>query len=247
MSFAYGSPVLSFFLSSLYTKSSCISTFTFAKTSLKSSLISNDGNAYSDGMNDGKSTEGSSPSLIFLNMFKESLLDGTFLKLTLADPSDEFNHVSSSVSGRVLKGKKSLQFSFMKGKNVYSSKNFDFDEGTRFVQDLLHKPIRDSDADSNQEEEDSNDARISGFKLATLETERTEVQLKLKKGLGKLKKNDKETNHLDTDFILNQKMVGDPKSIRKILEDRRLLLLTDPKNQRLKQLYAEAKRAVDLL
>ena len=35
---------------------------------------------------------------------------------------------------------------------------------------------------------------------------------------------------------------NDPVTLRRILEDRRLLLLSDPSNQKYKMLYAEAKQ-----
>jgi len=212
-----------------------------------SAIFSIDGTDYEHPNADDENMQTSSPSMIFLNEFKESIMCGTFLKISLAEPADEFNNVISSVNGRILKDKKMLQFSFLKSKKVFLSKNMGVDEGLQFVQDSLYKPESCNDSTTDEANDSASSDMITFFKLATLETENTEIELKLKKGKGKLKRNDKDATHLDSNYIMNQKLCGDPKTVRKILEDRRLLLLTDPKNQRLKQLYAEAKRAAEIL
>ena len=49
---------------------------------------------------------------------------------------------------------------------------------------------------------------------------------------------------MDAECIINESLTGikDPGTLRRILEDRRLLLLSDPSNQEYKVLYAEAKQ-----
>lgn len=82
------------------------------------------------------------------------------------------------------------------------------------------------------------------FQRATLSTKGEDFELKRSKGQGKFKATTKGHVHIDTEAITAESLAGvkDEASIRRILEDRRLLLLSDPENREYKALYAEAKQ-----
>ena len=53
---------------------------------------------------------------------------------------------------------------------------------------------------------------------------------------------------MDAESVLSESLRGvtDMSIVRRALEDRRLLLLSDPSNQEYKVLYAEAKRIIEM-
>ena len=55
--------------------------------------------------------------------------------------------------------------------------------------------------------------------------------------------NEQNLEHIDVESVAAEEIGSnkDPGTLRRILEDRRLLLLSDPSNQKYKMLYAEAK------
>lgn len=87
----------------------------------------------------------------------------------------------------------------------------------RMTLSVIKETIYPTEYNSSDVEVDASDK----FKVALLETSTAEIELKMKKGRGKLKQVDKEATHLDADFIMNQQLSSEPKSVRKILEDRR--------------------------
>ncbi|KAJ1401593.1 hypothetical protein B484DRAFT_457946, partial [Ochromonadaceae sp. CCMP2298] len=91
------------------------------------------------------------------------------------------------------------------------------------------------------------------FKKAAFSTKAEDFELRMRKGGngGKLKRTSKGHQHIDEDAILAEAIptgIGgaDSATIRRILEDRRVLLLSDPENRVYKALYAEAKQKAGL-
>ena len=176
----------------------------------------------------------------------KSFNDETFIKLVFTDPNANSSFESEvehdKVEVRLLQKERqgeekigSLQLSFFKKKKVLESRIVS-DKGE--VRDIVRSFLKRKD--SSKEGEEGNT-----FSKASLVTKFSECELKLRKGKGKLKEWRKDDAFLDYEKIVKTKLTTDVKVNRKILEDRRLLLLTDPKNLLLKQLYAEAKRAIE--
>eukprot|EP00596_Hydrurales_sp_CCMP1899_P007670 CAMPEP_0119037654 /NCGR_PEP_ID=MMETSP1177-20130426/6141_1 /TAXON_ID=2985 /ORGANISM="Ochromonas sp, Strain CCMP1899" /LENGTH=199 /DNA_ID=CAMNT_0006999233 /DNA_START=153 /DNA_END=752 /DNA_ORIENTATION=- len=188
-----------------------------------------------------------SPLDQFLHVFEESILNGSLLKLTLSEnassdssseSSNEDNYGSISINMKEIEEWKAISGRLIKLKadtklqlNCYKDKSMKKSDMTQTY------------TTSEEAVEVVKLYILKAFKKAMLSTKESDFELKMRKGQGKFRSTSKGFDQMDVESIETETIpANDPGALRRILEDRRLLLLSDPSNQEYKILYAEAKQ-----
>ena len=184
-----------------------------------------------------------SPIQLFLKELRQSMVDESLLKLVLSENSkDEFTDEG---------GDEALNAAVLTGRLINAKKGKKGKKGglTRMLQLMSFQDKKMHACSGTTTYIDEEEAiswiefNLLRYKMATLSTNSNDFVLKQRKGQGKFSSKRKGAAHVDAEGIQSESLVGiqDPAFVRRVLEDRRLLLLTDPENREYKELLAEAK------